>query len=85
MQPPLIQPGVERRYRRVAIRTPVRWENWQEFYNEVIDPLIRDGADVDITVEVSAESEAGIRENTVELGIRESLYQRGASPEIEVE
>ena len=84
MQPPLVTPG-ERQYRRVVIRTPVRWENWQDFYNEVIDPLIREGADISIQVEVAAESESGIRENTVELGIKESLYQRGAAPEIEVE
>jgi hypothetical protein len=75
----------KRRYRRVVIRTPVRWENWQDFYNEVIDPLIREGADVDIQVEVDAEGEGGIRGNTVELGIRESLFQRGMRAEIEVE
>ena len=63
----------------------VRWENWQEFYDEVIDPLIREGADVGIQVEVTAESEGGVRQNTVELGIRESLYQRGMRAEIEVE
>lgn len=85
VQPPLVTPGGERQYRRVVIRTPVRWENWQDFYNEVIDPLIREGAEVSIRVEVAAESESGIRENTVELGIRESLYQRGATPEIETE
>jgi predicted AAA+ superfamily ATPase len=85
VQPLLVTPEGERQYRRVVIRTPVRWENWQDFYNEVVDPLIREGAEVDIRVEVIAESESGIRENTVELGIRESLHQRGAVPEIEVE
>ena len=85
MQPPLVPPGVERRYRRVVIRTPVRWENWQDFYNEVIAPLIREGADLSIQVEVIGQSESGIRENTVELGIKESLYQRGVTPEIEAE
>lgn len=50
-----------------------------------IDPLIREGAELSIHVELSAESEGGIRENTVELSIRESLYQRGAAPEIETE
>jgi hypothetical protein len=85
VQPPLVPPGVERRYHRVVIRTPVRWENWQDFYNEVIDPLIREGADLSIQVEVAGQSESGIRENTVELGIKESLYQRGVTPEIETE
>lgn len=85
VQPPLVSPGVERRYHRVVIRTPVRWENWQDFYNEVIDPLIREGADLSIQVEVTGQSESGIRENTVELGIKESLFQRGVTPEIETE
>jgi len=85
VQPPLVPPGVERRYQRVVIRTPVRWENWQDFYNEVIDPLIREGAEVAIRVEVTSQSESGIRENTVELGIKESLFQRGVTPEIEIE
>jgi len=82
-QPPLVPPGGERRYRRVVIRTPVRWENWQDFYNEVIDPLIQEGAEVTVRVEVAAESESGIRENLIELTIKESLYQRGATPEVE--
>jgi len=85
VQPPLVPPGVERRYKRVVIRTPVRWENWQDFYNEVIDPLIREGAEVAIHVEVTGQSESGIRENTIELGIKESLFQRGVTPEIETE
>jgi hypothetical protein len=84
-QPPLVTVEGERQYHRVVIRTPVPWENWQDFYNEVIDPLIREGADVSIQVDVAAESESGIRQNTVELGIRESLYQRGVTPEIETE
>jgi hypothetical protein len=85
VQPPLVEPGVERRYRRVVIRTPMRWEHWQDFYNEVVDPLIREGAEVTIHMVVTAESETGVRENTIELGIKESLFQRGVQPEIETE
>jgi len=85
MQPPLVPPVAERGYRRVVIRTPVRWENWQDFYNEVIDPLIREGAEIAIRVEVTGQSESGIQVNTVELGIKESLFQRGVRPEIEAE
>jgi len=40
---------------------------------------------VAIRVEVTGQSESGIRENTVELGIKESLFQRGVTPEIETE
>jgi hypothetical protein len=39
----------------------------------------------DIRVEVTRQSEGGIRENTVELGIKESLFQRGMTAEIEAE
>ena len=66
----------------MVIRTSVRWENWQDFYDDVIDPLIQEGAEVTIRIEVAAESESGIRENLVEL---ESLYQRGATPEVEAQ
>ncbi len=59
--------------------------NWKQVFHEVIDPLIQEGAEVAIRVEVAAESEGGIRENLVELTIKESLHQRGATPEVEIE
>jgi hypothetical protein len=73
----------ERRLNRVRIVMTVPWENWNDMYNEVIDPLAREGAEVRCDVVIIAKGEAAIRENTVELGIKESLSQRGIDAKIE--
>jgi predicted AAA+ superfamily ATPase len=74
----------ERRLNRVRIdikRLP--WENWHDIYNEVILPLAHEGADVYCQVIVIAKGDAAIRENTVELGIKESLSQRDLQADIQ--
>jgi hypothetical protein len=74
----------ERRLNRVRIdikRLP--WENWHDIYNEVILPLAHEGADVFCQVIVIAKGDAAIRENTVELGIKESLSQRDLQADIQ--
>ena len=74
----------ERRLNRVRIdikRLP--WENWHDIYNEVILPLAHEGADVFCQVIVIAKGDAAIRENTVELGIKESLSQRDILADIQ--
>lgn len=82
-------PGVkivegERRLNRVRIAMRrVPWDNWNDIYNEVIDPLAKEGADVACEVVIVAKGDAAIRENTVELGIKESLSQRGIDAEIQ--
>ena len=73
----------ERRLDRVRIQMRVPWENWQDIYNEVIDPLAKEGADIICDVTIVAKGDAAIRENTIELGIRESLSQRGIDADIE--
>jgi hypothetical protein len=73
----------ERRLSRVRIRMLVRWTDWNDIYNEVIDPLAQEGADILCDVTIVAKGEAAIRENTVELGIKESLSQRGLNAKIE--
>ena len=73
----------ERRLDRVRIRMRIPWENWQDIYTEVIDPLAKEGADLICDVVIVAKGDGTIRENTVELGIRESLSQRGIDAEIE--
>ena len=62
---------------------PVPWENWNDIYNEVIDPLTKEGANVRCEVVIIANGDAAIRENTVELGNRESLSQRGIQADIQ--
>lgn len=73
----------ERRLNRVRVAMRVPWDNWNDVYNEVIDPLAKEGAEVVCDVVILAKGEAAIRENTVELGIKESLSQRGIQAEIQ--
>ena len=73
----------ERRLSRVRIKMRVPWQNWHDIYNEVIDPLAQEGADMLCEVIIVAKGECSIRENTVELGIKESLSQRGLKADIE--
>lgn len=72
----------ERRLSRVRVQMRVPWQNWHDIYNEVIDPLAKEGADILCDVTIVAQGEAAIRENTVELVIKESLSQRGLDAEI---
>jgi hypothetical protein len=74
----------ERRLNKVRIAMTVPWENWNDIYNEVIDPLAKEGAEVRCEVVVIAKGDAAIRENTIELGIRECLTQRGINPDIQM-
>ena len=74
----------ERRLNKVRIeirRLP--WENWHDLYNEVIQPLANEGAEVYCQVVILAKGDAAIRENTVELGIKESLSQRDIEADIQ--
>jgi hypothetical protein len=74
----------ERRLSKVRIDMHnVPWDQWNDVYNEVIDPLAKEGADLLCQVIVIARGDDAIRENTVELGIRESLSQRGIQAEIQ--
>ena len=74
----------ERRLNKVRIDIKsLPWENWHDVYNEVIQPLANEGAEVFCQVVVIAKGEAIIRENTVELGIKESLSQRDIDADIQ--
>ncbi len=74
----------ERRLDKVRIdMKSVPWEHWNDVYNEVIDPLAKEGAEIHCQVIVIAQGDGAIRENTVELGIKESLSQRGIKAEIQ--
>lgn len=73
----------ERRWNRVKIVVRVPWENWHDIYNEVIDPLAKEGADLTCELTITAKGDAAIRDNTVELVIKESLSQRGINADIQ--
>ena len=74
----------ERRVSRVRISTRIPWENWHDIYNEVIDPLAREGANIICDVVILAKGEDAIRENIVELGIKESFSQRVINADIDM-
>jgi hypothetical protein len=68
--------GGERRLNPVRIdMRQLPWENWLDIYNEVIQPLANEGAEVSCQVVILARGDAAMRENAVELGIKESLSQ----------
>lgn len=74
----------ERRLNRVRIAIQkLPWENWHDVYNEVIQPLANEGADIYCQVIIIAQGDAAIRENTVELGVKESLAQRDIKADIQ--
>jgi hypothetical protein len=73
----------ERRLSWVHIKAQVPWEQWGDFYNEVIEPLANEGADIRADVNIVAKGDAAIRENTVEFGIKESLSQRGIDANVD--
>jgi hypothetical protein len=76
--------GGERRLNRVRIdMRHLPWENWLDIYNEVIQPLANEGAEVSCQVVILAKGDAAIQENTVELGIKESLSQRDIEADIQ--
>ena len=84
--PPSTGPKIvegERRYDWVHLKAQVPWEQWGDFYNEVIEPLAKEGADIRVDVNIVAKGDAAIRENTVEFGIKESLSQRGIDAEVD--
>ncbi len=55
-----------------------------DIYNEVIEPLANEGAEILVNVNLVAKSKGAIRENTVEFVIKESLSQRGINAEVEM-
>lgn len=59
------------------------WEQWGDFYNEVIEPLANEGADIRVDVNIVAKGDAAIRENTIEFGMRESLFQRSIDAQVD--
>ncbi len=84
--PPTDKPKIiegERRLDLVRIRMAVPWEHWMDIYNEVIEPLANEGAEILVNVNIVAKAEGAIRENTVEFGIKESLSQRGIEAEVD--
>jgi hypothetical protein len=78
---PRVRPG-DRLLKRVEISVRFRGGDSQGVCEEVVQALLREGAEVVGELHLFAQSEAGIREQTVEDEIRERLKQRHLAAEI---
>lgn len=74
---------VGKRYKSLSIKAKIPWDKWTDILEYVLRPLVGGGATVETEVEIRASSDTGIPENTIELGIKESLSQKGIEAEIE--
>jgi len=75
----------ERLLRRVQISLRVPGETWPEVYRKIIAVLSREDAEVYCDINVLAQSEHGIRDSMIELGVREWLRQQNIKAEIHKE
>ena len=57
------------------MKSEIPWEKLSEFQEGVISPLVRIADNIKLTVDLEAESEEGIDENTLEIPIKETLEQ----------
>ncbi len=70
-------------YRRLRIETPLDWQQWLDFYQAVIKPLVESGAQLQVrlTVEASGDMDA----NMVDLSVKESVMQFNSQASVQVE
>jgi len=74
----------ERRLNKVRIDMLVPWDQWNDIYNEVIDPLAKEGADLLCQVIVIAKGDAAIREKhgrAGHQGVLEPTGNQGGYPD----
>lgn len=64
-----------KKYERLQLKSEIPWEKLSEFEEGVISPLVRIADNVKLTIDLEAESEEGIDENTLEIPIKETLRQ----------
>jgi hypothetical protein len=68
--------------RGVTIRTEVPWEQWYQFYNDVIDPLMSVGADIAVRLNLSAEADQELGSELIER-LRDSVRQYDEDAEVD--
>jgi hypothetical protein len=67
----------------VAVKTPVDWRQWYDFYQAIIKPLVEAGAEV--SLELSIEASGEIDANLVDLSVKESVVQFNPQGKVETE
>jgi len=76
-EPSEFKEGEVRKVKEIALDIELDWRNWDNFFREVLSPLIEENAEIDITLRLKATSEDGIKKDTLDLKVLESLAQRG--------
>jgi hypothetical protein len=80
---PTPPPPPPQTYSRVVIDTPVDWQQWYEFYQAVIEPLIEGGAEVAMRLHLEAQGE--LDANLIDLSVRESVTQFNLQGKVKTE
>lgn len=61
--------------KRIKIKAQLPYDKLNQLVSGVFAPLKREGADIRLNVEIDAESESGIKKDTLQLKIKETLKQ----------
>jgi len=72
------------KYDGVNVEVQLDALNWRQFYNSVIQPLVARGANVNITVNLSATHDEGFDLDFIELSIKESVVQISRTAKVEI-
>ena len=72
-----------RAYQRVVIDTPVDWQQWYDFYQAVIEPLIETGAE--LRVQLHLEATGDLDADLIDLSVKESVTQLNPRGRVEVD
>lgn len=75
-QPPGPERSVLNTYPGVVIEGSLDWKKWSDFFDGVLKPLVEAGAEVEVKVEASASSSAGIPKRIVDITVSENVSQR---------
>jgi len=81
--PPPPPPPLPATYHHVTIETPVNWQQWYDFYQAVIKPLVEAGSEVRVHLHLEASGE--VDANLVDLSVKESVLQFDPRGHIEAE
>ena len=82
-RPPKPPEPPSRTYGRVVIDTPVDWQQWYDFYQAVVEPLIEAGAELHVGVHLEATGE--LDADLIDLSVRESVTQLNPKGKVEAE
>ena len=70
-------------YHRLSVETPLDWQNWYDFFQAVIQPLVDAGATVRLNLGLRAEGDLDI--NMIDLSVKESVTQFSRDAEVRAE